>query len=384
MIATAMASSSATIWNARARARRVGLTRLETTDTELIIQRMAEALRSSGRSASIRVFGPRAEALNGADFEVWLALEMGYFIGFSIQAKRTTLTARRYLQAATIQQSSGTKARSTSQMDDLIAHGRAVKSNPIHLLYSGWDDPLTDDPLVRGRAMPTQYGATVMPTWWHREATSWPAWGPFGRTRVDPLSDVCLPFEWLFKPEDVREISKRARTANPWFEHAFAMQPSRMAQIFPPVGPTGKRTAVPFDRSNYGRVQSLLGTGLGIAQPPEELVDYAIIGIGAGSTEYGPSAGAGRTAMTRPFDFGLSRSLPAYVLQPIGRTNQALSTPSDALSAPTVSDDDDPEIDDDAASSNVRVESTDDAEQIARLAEAAGTSQIPRVVIAVR
>lgn len=61
-LTVALATSSATIWNERARAERAGLTRLETSDTELIVQNLVEALNASGVQAALRVFPPREEA----------------------------------------------------------------------------------------------------------------------------------------------------------------------------------------------------------------------------------------------------------------------------------------------------------------------------------
>lgn len=303
-----LATCSSIIWSERARAERVGLTRLETSDTELIIQNLAEASIFAGKAAALRQFTARDEADYGADLEIWLQLEHGFHIGFTIQAKRTTFTKRRLLQAGGITQRSGTKGRNTLQREDLVTHGQAVEANPVHVLYSGWNDPRTGDPLMRGRGTPAQYGASVLPTWWFNDAHGWPNPHGGGKARVDPFSDIILPLELLLKPEDIRQSSPRAQALQPWFGGEFrALASTRRTDNFM------SGLFFPFDRRRFGDVSTLMAAALGsAAAASEELVDYAVLGVGMGSIEYGPSASSGG-APTEPFDFGLSRTVPAYV-----------------------------------------------------------------------
>lgn len=302
-----LAACSATIWNERARAQRVKLNRLETTDTELIVQNLTESLKSTKLRAGLRVFPPMEEADTGADLEIWLGLTDGLSIGFTIQAKRTTMSVRRFLTAETIMQKSGTSGRTGGQLDDLIEHGKRVEANPVHLLYSGWNDPRTDDPLVRGSGTPTQYGASIVPTWWFREALNWPNRKGAGKGRIDRLGDIVLPFEWLLKPEDIGPSAFHRGSFDPWFtrEYLNTASSARTRNFLPHF--------LPLNHWNFPSVEPLVRSGLGLTNPSNQLLDYAFLGLGMGAAEYGPAALTGSLTLDKPFDFGLSRNPPPYV-----------------------------------------------------------------------
>lgn len=395
-LSVALAACSATIWNQRACADRVNLKRLETSDTELIVQRLTEALWNTNLQASLRVFAARDESDKGADLEIWLGLKQGFSIGFTIQAKRTTFTPTRLLQAKTIMQKSGTRGRSTTQYEDLISHGKNVEANPVHLLYSGWNDPEPGDPLVRGRGMPSQYGASVLPTWWFSAALGWGNRPGVGKQRVDLLNDVIIPFEWLLEPENVRNPSARVRKLYPWFENEYvhALESQRTVTML--------SRHLPFDRRPFSDVKSAMQQKLGLPDPDDELVDYALLGISMGSAEYGPSATT-KVPPHKPYDFGLSRNIPAYARMPFRHSqtrNDPTSTSPDNLSpAP----DDTPigqgkhraqrELSERVSASSredagsrrhrIQVEFVEDSEEIVQWQRESGVESLPRVVLAI-